>query len=332
MTTPSSRPDATPSMNLHGAVDLSGLKKSNSGTGAAAPGAQNGTGVPAGGAGAAGQAASTSGSRFILNVTEESFGQIVQLSSQVPVVVELGSSRSDASAQLSPVLEKLAVEYNGRILLARVDADASAQIAQAFQVQSVPAVVAVLKGQPVPLFEGAQPEEHVRSFLQELLKVAEANGVTGTLDGDESAAGDEEEKPLPPLHQEAYDAIEAGDYAAASESYRKALAEQPADAEAKAGLAQVELMQRVQDMDGNKVRQEAADAPDSVPAQLAVADLDVVGGHVEDAFSRLVKLVGRTAGDDRESARARLVELFDVVGTSDPRVSKARSALARALF
>lgn len=328
MTTPSSRPDATPSMNLHGAVDLSGLKKNNSGNApGGAPGAQAGAG-----AGAAGSTTPTSGSRFILNVTEESFGQIVQLSSQVPVVVELGSSRSDASAQLSPVLEKLAVEYNGRILLARVDADASAQIAQAFQVQSVPAVVAVLKGQPVPLFEGAQPEEHIRSFLEELLKVAEANGVTGTLDGDEGEAGDEAEKPLPPLHQEAFDAIEAGDYAAAGQAYQKALAEQPADAEAKAGLAQVQLMQRVQEMDGNKVRQEAADEPDSVPAQLAVADLDVVGGHVEDAFSRLVKLVGRTAGDDREAARARLVELFDVVGSSDPRVSKARSALARALF
>lgn len=332
MTTPSSRPDATPSMNLHGAVDLSGLKKNNSGTvpatGAAAPG---GGGAPAGaGPGADGQ--QNSGHRFILNVTEESFGQIVQLSSQVPVVVELGSSRSDASAQLSPVLEKLAIEYNGRILLARVDADASAQIAQAFQVQSVPAVVAVLKGQPVPLFEGAQPEEHIRSFLQELLKVAEANGVTGTLDGEEGAGQEETEQPLPPLHQEAFDAIEAGDYAAASAAYQKALAEQPADAEAKAGLAQVQLMQRVQEMDGNKVRQEAADAPDSVPAQLAVADLDVVGGHVEDAFSRLVKLVARTAGDDREAVRARLVELFDVVGSSDPRVSKARSALARALF
>ncbi len=319
-------------MNLRGAVDLSGLKKNNS-TAPTAPSAPGGPGAggPGSGAGGAVKPGSTSGNRFILNVTEESFGQVVQLSQQVPVVVDLGSSRSDASVQLSGVLEKLAVEYNGKILLAHVDADASAQIAQAFQVQSVPAVVAVLKGQPVPLFEGAQPEEQIRSFLEELLKVAEANGVTGTLDGEEGEQ-EEAEKPLPPLHQEAYDAIEAGDYAAASAAYQKALAEQPADAEAKAGLAQVQLMQRVQDMDGNKVRQEAADAPDSVPAQLAVADLDVVGGHVEDAFSRLVKLVGRTAGDERETVRARMVELFDVVGNSDPRVSKARSALARALF
>lgn len=333
MSTPSSRPNGMPPMNTQGAVDLSGLKKNNSGTvpatGEAAPGAQGAAGNQAV---SGGGPASTSGHRFILNVTEESFGQVVQLSNQVPVVVELASSRSDASAQLSPVLEKLAVEYNGRFMLARVDADASAQIAQAFQVQSVPAVVAVLKGQPVPLFEGVQTEEHIRSFLEELLKVAQSNGVTGTLDGDEGGAQEEAEKPLPPLHQEAYDAIEAGDYTAAAEAYRKALAEQPADAEAKAGLAQVQLMQRVQEMDANKVRQEAADEPDSVPAQLAVADLDVVGGHVEDAFSRLVKLVARTGGEDRETVRARTVELFDVVGSSDPRVSKARSALARALF
>lgn len=342
MTTPSSRPDASPSLNLHGAVDLSGLKNrpaagapaGAAGAGAAAGGAAAGDSAAGGAAaGAQGQQGSTAGHRFILNVTEETFGQVVQISSQVPVVVELGSARTDPSGQLSAVLEKLAIEYNGRILLARVDADASPQIAQAFQVQSVPAVVAVLKGQPVPLFEGAQPEEHVRSFLEELLKVAEANGVTGSLEDEGGPAAEANEPaPLPPLHQEAYDAIEAGDYDAASAAYRKALAEQPADAEAKTGLAQVGLMQRVQDMDGPKVREDAADAPDSVQAQLAVADLDVVGGHVEDAFSRLVKLVARTAGDDRETVRARLVELFDIVGMSDPRVSKARSALARALF
>lgn len=332
MTTPSSRPEATPSpVNLRGAVDLSSLKNGS------AP-AQRPAGDAAGGAaassGQAPQPGATTSHRFILNVTEETFPQLVQLSAQVPVVVDLWSARSEASGQLSPVLEKLAIEYNGRILLARVDVDASAQIAQAFQVQTVPAVVAVIKGQPVPLFEGSQPEQQVRAVFEELLRVAQENGVTGTLDEEEGAepGAEAEPPPLPPLHQEAFDAIEAGDYARAAAAYKKALAEQPADADAKAGLAQVELMLRMQDVDGPKLREDAADAPDSLTAQLAVADLDVLGGHVEDAFSRLVGFVGRASGEEREAARARMVELFDVVGAGDPRVSKARSALARALF
>ncbi|NJC22802.1 putative thioredoxin [Arthrobacter pigmenti] len=328
MTIPNSPGGAAPSsMNLRGAVDLSALKAR-----AQSKGAQDsGTEAP-GGASGAGETASP----YIVDVTEQVFPQLVQLSAQVPVIVALGASWSDQSSQVISVLETIAVEQAGSVLLARVDFDSQPGIAQAFQAQGVPTVVAVLKGQPVPLFEGPLAEAQIRSYVDELLKVAQANGVTGSLnDAPENGAAPEEEPseaPLPPLHQEAFDAIESGDYAAAAAAYRKALAEQPSDADAKAGLAQVELMQRLENADGTALRGAAAESPESVEAQLAVADLDLSGGHVEDAFSRLTGFIARSAGEDREAARLRLLALFDIVGPSDPRVVKARSALARALF
>ena len=322
MSTPNHRPaPAAPMMNLRGAVDLSGLKAK-----AAAPPA---AAAPAAGQGNAG--GQPAASPYIVEVSEQTFPQLVQLSEQVPVIIDLYSSRSPESAQVSAVLQSIVAEHDGRLLLGRVDAEALPQIAQAFQAVAVPTVVAVLKGQPVPLFERAVPEEQIRSVVAELLKVAAANGVSGTLN--EGGAGEQtEEPPLAPLHQDAYDAIVAGDYDGAAAAYRQALAEQPADAEAKAGLAQVELMARLKDADAEKLRSEAAENPGDVDAQLAGADLDVSGGHVEDAFNRVVRLIARVSGDDREKARVRLLDLFEVVGTADPRVTKARSALARALF
>ncbi|MHA7207485.1 co-chaperone YbbN [Arthrobacter sp. MDT1-65] len=318
MSTPAQRGGIPPSsMNLRGAVDLSALKARADAAARPAAARQ----PPAG------------QSPYIVEVTEQTFPQLVQLSSQVPVIVNLRATWSEQSTQVTAVLEAVAVESDGRILLANVDLEAQPQIALAFQAQGAPTVVAVVKGQPVPLFEGALPEPQIRAYLDELLKVAEANGVTGTLnDGSEPGPAAPAEPQLPPLHQEAFDAIEAGDYATAASAYRRALAEQPADADAKAGLAQVELMQRVQDADATAVRQRGADEPDAVEAQLAVADLDLTGGHVEDAFNRVVAFIGRTSGEDRETARKRLLELFDVVGVTDPRVTKARGALARALF
>jgi putative thioredoxin len=184
----------------------------------------------------------------------------------------------------------------------------------------------------VPLFEGPASDQEVRALIDELLKVAEANGVTGSIGAGADAA---EARPLPPLHQAAFDAIEAGDYAAAATAYRQALAEKPADAEAKAGLAQVELMGRLElltAMEAEAMRQRAAEEPDNIEIQLTVADLDISGGHIEDAFNRIIAFIGRNFGPEREAARVRLLELFDVVGISDQRVAKARQGLARVLF
>jgi putative thioredoxin len=262
-------------------------------------------------------------------VTAADFQEVAQLSTQVPVVFALWARFSEQSVAFTDTLEQVVDRYRGRLLLASVDAEAAPEIAQMFQAQSVPTVVALLGGRPVPLFNSTVPPEQVGQLLDELLALAEQNGISGTV---EPARADDEPEPLPPLHQEAVDALEAGDVDAAEAAYRKAIAENPGDREAKLALAQVHLLQRVLPLDAATTRAEAAAAPEDVAAQLAVADLDVSGGHVEDAFRRLLDLVRRTAGEDRDAVRLRLLELFDVVGAEDPRVVTARGALMRALF
>jgi putative thioredoxin len=330
MSSPASRPvppAAASQLNLHGAVDLSSLKQRPAAPPAGPP-ADPSAATP-------GAAPDAGGQPLRVEVTEANFQQLVELSAQVPVVFGLWASYSPASEELLNVLEDIINSYGGRLVLGAADIDAFPQLAQAFQVQAVPTAVAVVKGQPVPLFQGGADEQQVRSLLDELLKVAAANGVTGSLGGVGAAAAEAEPAPLPPLHQAAFDAIEAGDYAAAAASYRQALLEMPADAEAKAGLAQVELMERLQSLtgpDGDALRQLAADEPDNLDAQLGVADLDIAGGHIEDALGRIVSFIGRNFGPERETARVRLLELFEVVGPSDERVAKARQGLARVLF
>jgi putative thioredoxin len=195
--------------------------------------------------------------------------------------------------------------------------------------------VAVIAGQPLPLFQGQHPVEQMRGLLDQVIAAAAANGVTGTV-GAPAPTSEEppepEEPPLPPLHQAAYDAIERDDLAAAAEAYAQALRENPRDGMARAGLAQVNLLVRTGDADQAAARATAAADARDVAAQLLVADLDVLGGNVDDAFTRLVDLVRVTAGDDREVVRLRLIDLFEVVGSDDPRVGPARRALASALY
>jgi putative thioredoxin len=333
MTSPASRPvppAAANPLNLRGAVDLSSLKQRPP-----APPA----GAPAGPAPAA-QDAEQPAHPLRVDVTEANFQDLVELSAQVPVVIALWASYSPGSGQLVDTLSQIVDSYAGRLVLGAADIEAFPQLAQAFQVQAVPTAVAVVKGQPVPLFQGGAEEQQIRSLLDELLKVAAANGVTGRIGaGGPGAAGagtdEAETAPLPPLHQKAFDAIESGDYATAAAAYRQALLEMPADAEAKAGLAQVELMGRLQALsaaDTEALRHLAAEEPDNLAAQLGVADLDVAGGHVEDGLGRIVAFIGRNFGPERETARVRLLELFDVVGAADERVAKARQNLARVLF
>ncbi len=303
-------PGQRPHLDARGAIDLSSLGR----TAAPAPGGDT---APAG---------------VVVDVTEATFGEVVQRSVEVPVVVVLWAAWSGVSTALVTDLVALATEFGGRFLLARVDAEASPQVAQAFGAQSVPAVVAVLRGQPVPLFQGAATKEDVRAVLGQLLEAAAANGVTGTV-GAPPAAPEEvpAEPPLPPLHQAAYDAIEAGDLAAAHRAFGQAVAENPRDADASAGLAQVELMQRTAELDAAAVSAAAAE-PGDVDAQLAMADLEVMSGLVQEAFDRLLGLVRRLTGSDRDPVRVRLLTLFTVVGDADPRTLAARRSLASALY
>jgi putative thioredoxin len=308
-------------MSLRGAVDLAAV--------AAQSQRRQRTAANGGSAAAGGPA-----SGVVVDVTEADFQQVVvEQSMTVPVIIDLWATWCQPCKQLSPVLERLAEEYAGRFLLAKVDVDANPRLGQVFQAQSIPMVVAVVKGQPVPLFQGALPEQQVRAYVDELLRVAEANGVTGTLSATPAGPDDEEAEPqLPPLHQEAYEAIERDDLAAAAAAYQQAILQDPNDELAKAGMAQVSLLLRTQGADPEQARAAAADAPADPKAQILVADLDLLGGHVEDAFARLVDTVRVTSGDERDQVRAHLVELFEVVGTTDPRVVTARRALTSALY
>jgi len=308
-----------PRLDVRGAVDLSSF-----GRPVAPPPGEPG-GAPAAGG-------------FVVDTTEATFQQVIEQSMQVPVVVLLWVATDEANARLATTLGRLVDSYEGAMLLARVDVQAYPQIAQAFQVQGVPTAVAVLAGQPVPLFQGAADEDQVRDVLDQVLAAAEANGITGRLTAAPGAGAAEDasepapEPELPPLHQKAYDAIAANDLETAIAAYEQALKENPKDADAAAGLANVQLLERTSRMTLEDVRRAAADAPDDVQAQLDVADLDLAGGKVEDALGRLIELVARLTGDDRERLRVRLVDYFTILGNEDPRVGPARRALANALY
>ena len=270
----------------------------------------------------------------VVDATDETFGQILELSRTVPVVVDLWAEWCGPCKQLSPILEQVTRELGGRVLLAKVDVDANPQLAQSFRAQSIPMVVALIAGQPVPMFTGAVPEQQVREVFAQLLQVAAQNGVTGTLSVGEPADAPSApaEPELPPLHAEAFAAIETGDYAAAIRAYENALAENPRDEDARAGLGQVRLLDRVQGLDLQEARAAAAADPLDVQAQFAVADLDLSGGHVEDAFGRLLDLFAQLPSDQRTPVRERLVELFGLIGAADPRVIAARNRLSSLLF
>lgn len=263
----------------------------------------------------------------IFDVTEAEFQtRILDQSSHVPIVIDLWATWCEPCKQLSPVLEKLAAEAGGKWILAKVDVDAEPRIAQAFQVQSIPSVFAVVKGQVLPLFQGAYPEAQIKQVLAELLKVAAEQGVTGVFGQVAPVAEVEVEEPIDPRFAAAFDAVEAGDWAAAEAAYREVLLQAPSDAEALAGLAMVGLYHRSE----HATLVHDADAAD-VEAQLDLADADALNSDWSAAFTRLIATVKATSGEERNRARARLLELF-VIADDDPAVSPARTALASALF
>ena len=288
---------------------------------------------------AAAQRARTGGGATVtvVDVTEADFqAEVVERSQQVPVVLDFWAEWCGPCKQLSPVLERLAVEGDGSWVLAKVDVDANPRLSQAFGVQSIPTVVAVVDGQVVSGFPGAIPEAQLREWLSQLLAAVQQMRAEGGTPGDPAAAGDPDAGPVgPPLEPEevqADEALQRGDLDGAAEAFRALAARTPANASARTGLARVELIRRVRSRDAQEVRDAGATAPDDLEAQLAVADLDMAQGHVDDAFGRLLGLVRERRDEDRDAARARLLELLDVLSADDPRLPATRRALAAALF
>lgn len=265
--------------------------------------------------------------RVDVNSTED-FQKFVQLSNQGAVIFAMWASHSPASVQMLEETQKLVDSAGGNLLLAAVDITTQPEIGQAFQIQGVPAAVAVIGGRPAPLFNGPVDTEALTEVLGQVLQLAAQQGLPG---GFEPVMPDAE-KPLPPLHREAIEALDRGDYSAAESAYTRALNENPGDKDAKIGLAQVHLLARVAPLNLAEERQKAAADATDVTAHLNVADLDIAGGHVEDAFNRLIRLFKAVDTDTKNTVRERLLELFEVVGSDDPRVTKARSALMMALF
>jgi putative thioredoxin len=283
------------------------------------------------------------GAGVVIDVTEQTFNtDVVERSRTTPVIMDLWADWCGPCKQLSPVLEKLAAEANGQWILAKVDVDANPQLSAALQVQSIPMVVAVIGGQLVDGFLGALPEAQVKQWIGQVMAAAAKMGLTVSENGAAAAdaspadagAGEAgfDVDGLPPAFEQAREAMERGDYDAAAKAFEAELARSPGDPVVKTGLAQVNLIRRVESYDETVVRRAAAEHPADPDAQNKVADIDVASGRIDEAFDRLLGVVRRTSGEDREKARAHLVELFDLFPPRDPRVAKARATLSSLLF
>ena len=290
--------------SMAGAVDLSGLVNK-----------QNTPPAP-----------TSSGGAYVREADDRTVGGLVELSKTIPVILEIYGG--GAAPQLAGLIEK----YQGKLVLGTVAAESAPELLRALQVQGYPVVAALVGGQPVPLFQGIPPEAEIIPVLDQVLELAAKNGVTGVMPAPEGEEAAPQEPPLPPLHQEAFDALSRGDIPAAKAAYQQALKEAPADSDAATGLAHVELLERVQGVSLDQARADAAAAPGDVHKALMVADLDMSGGHVEDACRRLLALYPSATEEDKELLRQRLLSFFVVAGPGHEDVKKARTTLTSLMF
>lgn len=283
-----------------------------------------------GGTGSPGEGGGTPSAHEVM-VSEQGLERLVADSQTIPTLVAVTSARVPDAETFLADLRSAVDAQGGRVRLAIVDADSQPRVAQAMQVQQLPTLLLMILGQLQPIVQSVIPAAEIDKLLTQILEIARQQGMElpEPVEGETAA---EPEKPLPPLIAEAYEAIEKGDLDAAVTAYRAQLQQAPADAEAKAGLATVELMRRTNDLELDAVRTAAAENPGDVDAQLRAADVDMLGGHVEDAFGRLLDLLRGADQETKDTVRARLLELFEVAGPEDPRVAPARKRLANLLF
>lgn len=304
--------------SLAGAVDLSGLQNKSATPKAPAAGQK----IPG---------------EWIVEVTQSNLSAVLSTSTQVPVVLAFHTAQASNSEKLLTLLRRLISDYAGRLQLGIVDCEKEREVAAAFGVEALPAVAALLQGQPIPLFTGSPEEADIALTLEKLLEAAAQYGITGVLDGENTAPAAPE---VPPLHQEGQAALAANDLPAARRAYHAALKENPRDAVAKSALAQVDLLERIQALNPlgepsglQQILEKANAAPAAdINSHLAAADVEVAIGRPEAAFARLLDRIADNTAESREELRKRLLELFMVVGSEDPTVKQARRELTNLLF
>jgi putative thioredoxin len=321
--------DMRPSFSMSGVVDLSALKQPPAPP-AGAPAAQGSNQGAPGAAGPAAPGSTSQTSAFVVDATEADFqSSVLERSLQVPVVLHLGADWSEQSKQLLGVLEQLAAEFAGGFVLARVDAEANPRLSQALRVQGIPSVKAIVAGELIGEFAGAQPEAQVRQWISELLALAQREFGLG---GEGAAAARPAEPPMDPALAAAYDALAADDLDGAARALQNVLSQNPNHPEAKPALAQVELMRRTRNADPAAALAKAQQNPKDIDAQCAAADAALASGDADTALALLLAAVQGFSGEERDRARRLLLDYFELLGPQDPRVGPARARLTALLF
>ena len=316
----------TPGVSLAGAVDLESLKHKAE--------AQS---SPRSGAGKSGG--------FVVDVDESGFEAMVQTSTTFPILLLFWMPDDERLVSMATALADAVNAHNGEIQLCRIDAAANPSIAQAFRLQGAPALFALIAGRPMPLLQGLPNDDEMdqikNDVIPRVIEVAHQAGVSGTAprqDAKDSAEEDgapaesASDPDVPPEHAEAHRLALAGDYAGAAQAYREVLEANPTDALAARERAKALLLARSGSVDVRVVRDAAAAHPDDVDAQLAVADVDMIGGQISDAFDRLLDFLSSGHRQDIAAVRDRLVEYFLILDPADPRLGSARRRLATLMY